>query len=139
MRIWDLPPAMLCRQHLLGEHRELHALWTILTTGSKGGYANHPETLRWHGKQAALYARHDALVAEMTLRGYTHRTPLDESLATGLATQTDFVNAPAEQVEMLRAKGCDCDLSSPAAMTESSPDPSRSHSLSPVVAMPWTK
>jgi hypothetical protein len=24
MRIWDLPPERLCRQHLLGEHREGH-------------------------------------------------------------------------------------------------------------------
>ena len=114
MRIWDLPPAMLCRQHLLGEHRELHALWTILTTGSKGGYANHPETLRWHGKQAALYARHEALVTEIARRGYTHHTPLDPPLATDLVTQTDYVYTPAEQVEILRAKGCGCDLSAVA-------------------------
>jgi hypothetical protein len=109
MRIWDLPPALLCRQHLLGEHRELHALWTILTTG-KGAYANHPETRRWRGKLAALYTRHDALVAEMTRRGYNHRTPLDASLASGLTVQTEYVNSPAEQVAILRAKGCACDL-----------------------------
>ena len=24
MRIWDVDPALLCRSHLLGEHRELH-------------------------------------------------------------------------------------------------------------------
>ena len=42
MRIWDVPPECLCRQHLLGEHRELHAIWTILTTG-KTGYTRHPE------------------------------------------------------------------------------------------------
>lgn len=109
MRIWDLPPAMLCRQHLLGEHRELHALWSILTTG-KGGYANHPETTRWRGKQAALYARHDALVIEMNRRGYHHRTPLNSTVATGLAVQTDYVDTPDEQVGILRAKGCDCQI-----------------------------
>ncbi len=31
MRIWDIPPKLLCRNHLLGEHRELHAIWSILT------------------------------------------------------------------------------------------------------------
>ncbi len=54
MRIWDLEPERLCRQHLLGEHRELHALWVILTQ-DKQGFSRHPETLRWRGKLQALY------------------------------------------------------------------------------------
>jgi Pyrimidine dimer DNA glycosylase len=54
VRIWDLDTTVLCDQHLLGEHRELHAIWSILTTG-KRGYAHHPETLRWRGRLAALY------------------------------------------------------------------------------------
>ena len=107
MRIWDLPPAVLCRNHLLGEHRELHGLWTILTTG-KDGYARHPETLRWRGKLAALHARHEALVAEMTRRGYRHHTPLDPALATGDPVQTAFVDPPERQWQLLRAKGCAC-------------------------------
>ncbi|HEX6642404.1 MAG TPA: pyrimidine dimer DNA glycosylase/endonuclease V, partial [Thermoanaerobaculia bacterium] len=36
MRIWDVDPAELCRAHLLGEHRELHAIWTILTQDRRG-------------------------------------------------------------------------------------------------------
>jgi hypothetical protein len=107
MRIWDLPPDRLCRQHLLGEHRELHALWTILSTG-KAGYANHPETRRWRGKLAALFTRHEALVAEMEHRGYRHGSPLDPHLATGCAIQTEYVDQPDVQRKILRAKGCDC-------------------------------
>ncbi len=107
MRIWDLPPAVLCRQHLLGEHRELHAIWTVLTRGKKG-YSRHPETLRWRGRLLALYKRHDRLVAEMTRRGYHHRTPLDRRLAAGSARQTVFVDSVAAQRARLRAKGCDC-------------------------------
>jgi hypothetical protein len=61
MRIWDLEPRFLCDRHLLGEHRELHAIWTILTLGRRG-YANHPETRRWRGRLAALYARHESQV-----------------------------------------------------------------------------
>jgi hypothetical protein len=109
MRIWDLPPGVLCRQHLLGEHRELHALWTILTTG-RDGYARHPETIRWRGKLAALYARHEALVAEMTRRGYRHHSPLDPALATGDPVQADFVDSPERQALLLRAKGCVCNV-----------------------------
>jgi hypothetical protein len=107
MRIWDLPPELLCRQHLLGEHRELHGLWQILTQG-KQGYARHPETQRWRGKLKALYRRHEALVAEMARRGYRHATPLAESEATGAELQEDYKDAPAEQVRILRAKGCGC-------------------------------
>ncbi|MDY6796935.1 MAG: pyrimidine dimer DNA glycosylase/endonuclease V [Actinomycetota bacterium] len=109
MRIWDLPPEVLCRRHLLGEHGELHALWAILTRGGKG-FSNHPETRRWRGKLKALYVRHQALVEEMERRGYRHDSPLDEELATGEGVQTEFVDSPEEQVRILRAKGCECDV-----------------------------
>ena len=109
MRIWDLPPERLCRPHLLGEHRELHAIWNVLTT-DKTGYRRHPETLRWEGRLAALYRRHAALVSEMRARGYRHASPLDERLATGDAEQDVYVDPPEEQVELLRAKGCACDV-----------------------------
>ncbi len=107
MRIWDIKPELLCRQHLLGEHRELHALWTILTT-DKGGYRNHPETKRWVGRLKALYNRHEALVGEMTKRAYKHGTPLDASKATDLEQQDQFVHTIEEQMEILRRKGCEC-------------------------------
>ncbi|HEY9073963.1 MAG TPA: pyrimidine dimer DNA glycosylase/endonuclease V [Desulfobaccales bacterium] len=107
MRIWDIEPERLCRQHLLGEHRELHALWVILTQGKKG-FANHPETRRWRGKLQALYRRHEQLVSEMACRGYRHNTPLPEGLAVGLAQQEEYKDTPAEQVEILKAKGCSC-------------------------------
>lgn len=109
MRIWDVPPQILCRQHLLGEHRELHALWTILSE-DKHAYRRHPETIRWEGKLAALYARHSALVDEMTRRGYTHKSPLDVSQGLGELEQHDFVDLPNVQLEMLRRKPCDCPL-----------------------------
>jgi hypothetical protein len=107
MRIWDLPPDRLCRAHLLGEHRELHAIWSVLTTG-KTGYSKHPETLRWNGKLRALWLRHEALVAEMHRRGYRHASPLDESLATGKAVQTHLIDTIDGQIAILRHKGCDC-------------------------------
>lgn len=107
MRIWDVPPGLLCWAHLLGEHRELHAVWTILTEG-KHGYVNHPETRRWQGKLAALFNRHEALVAEMDRRDYRHASPLDPRLATGESVQRDYVDPPEEQLRLLRAKGCGC-------------------------------
>ena len=107
MRIWDLPPSILCRQHLLGEHRELHGLWRILSE-NRNGYAHHPETCRWRGKLAALYDRHEALTAEMLRRGYQHASPLDRHLATGFEVQNEFVDTPETQLAILRNKGCAC-------------------------------
>lgn len=107
MRVWDVPPKILCRNHLLGEHRELHAIWTILTQG-KDGYSRHPETLRWKGKLYALYRRHDLLVDEMIRRGYNHHSVLDKKLASGSKTQNDYVDSYESQIQILRHKHCAC-------------------------------
>lgn len=109
MHVWDLNPKHLCRKHLLAEHRELHGLWNILTKhAGKGGYSKHPETLRWVGKEKALYARHEALVREFIRRGYKHHTPLDKSIAYGESVQKIFINTVAEQKIILRNKPCEC-------------------------------
>lgn len=109
MRVWDVHPSLLCRKHLLAEHRELHGLWNILTKhGSKGGYSRHPETLRWIGKEKALYLRHEALVEEFTKRGYLHHTPLNSTSATGSPIQNVFVNTVEEQLDLLKRKPCEC-------------------------------
>jgi hypothetical protein len=114
LRIWDLDPAVLCRSHLLGEHRELHGLWNILTL-DRQGYRSHPETRRWEGRLRALYLRHDALVAEMRRRGYAHASPLDPALATGSDIQDRYVDAPADQERILHDKPCPCFADPPAS------------------------
>ena len=107
VRIWDLDPALLCDRHLLGEHRELHAIWSILTAG-KRGYRDHPETVRWRGRLAALYARHEGQVAEMRRRGFRHASPLDPRLATGASHQPEFVDSVEAQRERLAKHACSC-------------------------------
>ncbi|MFA5005240.1 MAG: pyrimidine dimer DNA glycosylase/endonuclease V [Candidatus Omnitrophota bacterium] len=107
MRIWDISPARLCRNHLLGEHRELHAVWAVITQGKKG-YSRHPETLRWKGKLKALFKRHALLVKEFSRRKYRHKSALDERLATGKAKQDIFVHPCRRQMAILRKKKCDC-------------------------------
>lgn len=106
MRIWNPPCRELDSQHLLGEHRELHGLWSILVreaeqdrTGERRriGYANHPETARWRGRLGAVFLRHEEEVEEMLRRGFTgHRTPLnrglvgDDSRELPLVTEDDL-------------------------------------------------
>lgn len=111
MRIWDIPVEDLCQKHLLGEHRELHAIWTILTQNKKG-YIRHPETQRWIGKLGALYKRHTQQVIEMEKRGYKHSSPLEPTLIAGKDLQDEFVNTIPEQKKLLKNKPCNCYISS---------------------------
>lgn len=76
MRSWHpIPPICLDRKRLLGEHNELHIMWSVITKNKKG-YRSHPETQRWIGHLAALAHRHELIVSEMTERGYNHKSPL---------------------------------------------------------------
>lgn len=107
MRIWDISVENLCKNHLVGEHRELHAIWSIILNNKKG-YAHHPETLRWKGKLHALYLRHELLVKEMKNRGYCHNSPLDKTFATGEKIQTEYVDTLERQKQLLKKKQCEC-------------------------------
>ena len=105
MRIWDIKPKYLCRKHLLGEHRELHALYTIISMDKKG-YRSHPETKRWEGKLPALKKRHQELVKEMQNRNYNHKSELKDF--DGNKTQDELIATVLEQEQILNEKPCDC-------------------------------
>ncbi|HSG27696.1 MAG TPA: DUF1722 domain-containing protein, partial [Candidatus Krumholzibacterium sp.] len=92
----------LNRQSLLGEHRELHAIVSIIVNGKKG-YSRHPETLRWKGYGWALRQRHLMLAAEMALRGFTDRSPVGCSDGEGRWPEI-YIDEPVRQFELLRVK-----------------------------------
>lgn len=102
MRIWDIHPGYLNRQSLLGEHRELHGMVSIITQ-HKTGYSHHPETLRWVHYRWALKKRHALLAAEMALRGYTDRSPV---IVDGKVDQwpPTYIDEPFTQFDILAAK-----------------------------------
>ena len=102
MRVWDLPAGYLNRQSLLGEHRELHGIHSILTQ-NKTGYASHPETLRWARTLSGLAMRHRQLAVEMSLRGYVDRTPIRVIMSRAKWPDV-FVTEPADQITLLRGK-----------------------------------
>ena len=105
MRVWDIPVSKLCRQHLLGQHRELHAIHSILTNGKKG-YRHHPEVKRWENNLSALKFAHDSTAGIMFKRGYKHDSPLSPC-----GDMMDYPKPwePIEvQWEKLRAKDCPC-------------------------------
>ena len=69
-----LPPSIMCRKHLLGEHVEMHMLVGTLQKGiSVQGYIDNQLVELEH-----IRARHDELVEEMIKRGYNHKSPLPD-------------------------------------------------------------
>jgi len=102
MRVWDVNPGYLNDQSLLGEHRELHGIVSIITNNKKG-YSRHPETLRWVGFGWALRQRHQLLCAEMSLRGFQDKTPVPLR-AKKDAWPSDYIDAPGVQYDLLMAK-----------------------------------
>ena len=72
MRMWLVDPRVMCSQHLLGEHVELHML-----VGSLNRDKNIAGFLR-DGlvELRSIRRRHAELVAEMQRRGFVHKSPL---------------------------------------------------------------
>jgi hypothetical protein len=101
MRVWDIHPGYLNRESLLGEHREVHAVFSIIIN-HKSGYACHPETMRWRGCLGALVFRHDCLVEEMRFRGYRHLSPAPD--IPGISWPQVFIDPPAGQLSILGQK-----------------------------------
>lgn len=102
MRIWDIDPGFLNDQSLLGEHRELHGIYSILVN-HKTGYSRHPETLRWVEHLPALAVRHGLLVAEMELRGFKHHSPVPLFPGTVVWPRL-FIDPPGQQYAILGEK-----------------------------------
>jgi hypothetical protein len=70
--MWGVDPALMCQQHLLGEHVEMHMLAGSIRKGiSLEGYINGGLV-----ETDKLVERHEALAAEMAARGYNHKSPL---------------------------------------------------------------
>jgi uncharacterized protein YbgA (DUF1722 family) len=102
MRIWDISPGYLNRQSLLGEHRELHGIVSIILNMKKG-YSNHPETVRWADYGWALRERHRLLAAEMSLRGFNDASPVVTRTNKGVWPET-YIDEPIKQFQILEAK-----------------------------------
>lgn len=102
MRIWDISPGYLNRQSLLGEHRELHGIVSIIVNGKKG-YSRHPETIRWVGYGWSLKKRHQLLAAEMSLRGFIDKTPVLTRSRRGVWPEV-YLDEPIQQFQLLETK-----------------------------------
>ena len=83
MRMWLIPPRLLCLKHLLGEHVELHMLVATIEKRkcSLQGYVDNKLI-----DTSKIQERHEELVAEMLRRGYNHKSPLhyEDKLGVGI-------------------------------------------------------
>lgn len=68
-------PKIMCNQHLLGEHVEIHMLVGCLNKNMKlEGYIN-TGLVEIHN----IKSRHDAIVQEMKVRKMIHKTPIESN------------------------------------------------------------
>jgi hypothetical protein len=75
MRMWLVNPTTMCRNHLLGEHLELHMLASCLRNGKNiKGYIE-----KGFVDPSILMKRHEELVEEMKRREYSHSSPIGGS------------------------------------------------------------
>ncbi len=72
MRMWGVDPRKMCREHLLGEHSELHLAVFLLRKGvSLRGFVE-----KGLMDISLISKRHDELAKEMSRRGYRHTSSL---------------------------------------------------------------
>ncbi len=100
--MWDINPGYLNRHSLPGENRDLHAIVSIIVNKKKG-YSNHPETVWWIGYCWALRQRHQLLVAEMSLRGVTDKSPVVIRDNEGVWPEA-YIDEPFQQFQILKSK-----------------------------------
>lgn len=74
MRMWNVPTNIMCREHLLGEHLEMHMFLGSIKKGiNLKGYIDG-NMVEVHN----IKYRHDELVREMNKRGYKHQTEMED-------------------------------------------------------------
>lgn len=73
-RMWMVDPKVLCRNHLLGEHKELHMLVGSIRKGRNLG----KHLTLGNVDPTYIEVRHEQIVEEMKRREYNHKSPLPE-------------------------------------------------------------
>lgn len=104
-RMWMTDVSKMCRQHLLGEHKEIHQLMGTLKKKMRiDGYIRNNCI-----EISSIVSRHDALVDEMVKRGYNHKSPIEteeqkEDIVSYLSSEARGfkVDKESSQVEIFR-------------------------------------
>ena len=101
MRMWMVPPNLLCDRHLLGEHGEIHKHRHNFVKGhSIAGRIGQIEP-------ANMGSRHDILAYEMVRRGMKHKSPYAQPDLSGYDLNGFTVDA-GESVKELKKRCPSC-------------------------------
>lgn len=73
--MWGINPSLLCKQHLLGEHGEIHKHRHNFVKKHKITKRISPVV---QIEPENMQIRHDELVLEMLKRGYNHNSPYEQ-------------------------------------------------------------
>lgn len=97
MRMWGIDPRDLCRQHLLGEHVEMHMVVGSLLKGMsvEGFTSTGLIDLR------LVRSRHINLAMEMRRRGMNHNSPL-KALPHRLPLRMGSIDLDVNRKELAR-------------------------------------
>jgi hypothetical protein len=106
MRMWGIEPGYLCKQHLLGEHGELHKhRHNFVKQHSIKGRITPVVQIEPENMQA----RHDALAEEMLKRGFVHKSPYEQPDLSYLPDEQRYAKVDVrEAYDELTARCTDC-------------------------------
>jgi hypothetical protein len=87
MRMWGINPKLMCKQHLLGEHNEIHK--------HRHNFVKHHSIVKRISpvvqiEPENMQKRHDELVGEMIARGYNHNSPYEQPDLSHLKPEERF-------------------------------------------------
>ncbi len=94
MRMWMVPPSIMCNKHLLGEHVELHMLVGAINKNKSLKGFIEKGLVETHN----IEARHSELVEEIRKRNYKHNS----SLPKFTTTTQGFINNEENKKELAR-------------------------------------
>lgn len=93
MRMWMIDPRLMCDQHLLGEHGEIHKHRHNFV--SKHNMSKRVALGQIEPKSMRL--RHDALVVEMLSRGMNHHSPYEQPDISYLSEEDQLAEVNVEK------------------------------------------
>lgn len=92
--MWLVKPKLLCDNHLLGEHLEMHMFaGTIKKKKNIQGYIDKGLV-----ETSKIIVRHNQLAKEMTARGFNHKSPIKKFKVV----RNGKINIKANEKELIR-------------------------------------
>lgn len=89
-------PREMCRQHVLGEHKEVHQVRGTVNAGIRLGKSS------LYVRVDLLEKRHDLLAAEMLRRGWNHSGPLVPQEREPRGLDREPISAKENRIELGR-------------------------------------